>query len=102
MGGEVLAVGVLVSVWIALLVSPVPQPALRAELPKDLELPYLLARDEEPFELYGGNAEGLSTSRSRLPGHWLGKIEELICRLTNGQCSSLSRNVWFNNLQWRA
>lgn len=31
-GGEVLAVGVLVSVLIALVVSPVPQPGLRAEL----------------------------------------------------------------------
>lgn len=51
-GGEILAVGVLVSVLIALVVSPVPQPGLRAELPADLETPFLLARDEHAFDRY--------------------------------------------------
>ena len=51
-GGEVLGLGILVSILIALFVSPVPQPSLRTELPPDLETPFLLARDEHAFERY--------------------------------------------------
>ena len=101
-GGEVLAVGVLVSVLIALVVSPVPQPGLRAELPTDLETPFLLARDEHAFERYRrATALMLKVSRHHDPIYRdiaFEQIDELIRRLTTIAAGTL---VFEGTETWR-